>query len=381
MVIPFLPIFLLQIGVHEHAEFWSGLIYSLSCLAGAISAPYWGALGDKYGRKPMMIRAGFVLFAVYFLTAFAHNPIELLALRVLQGLLSGFIPAAVALVATNTPENKVGYALAMLSAATSTGGIVGPLVGGGIAKLFNNRVAFASGGIIVLIATLMVMFWITEEKFVARKDNSGMVQTIKTAGRNKPLMLALLLNVVVTFSVMTIEPVLSLYVVQLGGDIKNASLVSGIVFSLTGIAAVVFAPVWGRTADRIGFKIVLIIGLLGGGIGNLLQVPFHTVLGFSVVRFLYGIFFSAVYPAINGLVVLATDNEFRGRAFGLNQTANQIGSTLGPLLGGWIAGLFSVHSVFWVTGIFLLLATGLSFAVNRNKERSGIQEDSSQLST
>ncbi len=81
----------------------------------------------------MIIRAGFVLFAIYTLTAFVTNPYELLILRLLQGLLSGFIPGAVALIGTNTPSEKVGYALSLISTASASGGIVGPLLGGGIA--------------------------------------------------------------------------------------------------------------------------------------------------------------------------------------------------------------------------------------------------------
>lgn len=121
MVIPFLPIFLLQIGVHDHTEVWAGLLFSAAFFAGAIASPFWGRVADKYGRKPLLIRAGFALFLVYTLTAFVTNPYQLLGLRIMQGLLSGFIPGSIALVGTNTPSNKVGYALSMISSASASG--------------------------------------------------------------------------------------------------------------------------------------------------------------------------------------------------------------------------------------------------------------------
>ncbi|WP_332698146.1 MFS transporter [Halalkalibacter lacteus] len=150
MVIPFLPLFLLELGVKQHTELWSGFLFSSAFLAGAIASPFLGNLADKYGRKLMIIRAGIFLFLIYTLTAFVTNPYELLTLRVMQGLLTGFIPGTIALIGTNTPNHKVGYALAMISTSTAAGGVLGPLLGGGIAQLAGSRIAFASAGIIVL---------------------------------------------------------------------------------------------------------------------------------------------------------------------------------------------------------------------------------------
>ena len=364
MVIPFLPLFLPQIGVHHGVETWSGLLFSVAFFGGALSAPYWGSLADRYGRKPMIVRAGFVLFATYTLIAFVHNPYELLGLRLAQGLLSGYIPSSIALIGTNTPEDRVGFALSMMSAATSAGSILGPLLGGVMARFFGNRVAFASAGSLVLIATILAVFWVREENFVPSKTRSSIFSAFKDAAHNSTLLSALGLNLFTSFSIMTIEPILTLYIAQLSHSIANASLIAGIVFSLTGIASVVFSPIWGRTSDRIGFRKVLLFGLLGGTVWTFMQLPFHNVYAFSAVRFLYGAFFCAVYPAINGLVVKSTEPSFRGRAFGLSQTANQLGNMVGPLVGGIVAGATSIHGLFWVTGGLLALVTAFTYKVS-----------------
>lgn len=361
MVIPFLPIFLLKIGVTHNTEFWSGLLFSAAFFGGAIASPFWGRVADKFGRKPMIIRAGFVLFAIYTLTAFVTNPYELLILRLLQGLLSGFIPGAIALIGTNTPSEKVGYALSLISTASASGGIVGPLLGGGIADLVGNRWAFASAGIIVFVSTLLIIFWVKEENFTPSKEVGSIRNDMKAAFTNRCLVLVLMLTVVTSFSVMTVEPILPLYIVKLGGTSDKASFVAGIVFSLPGIASAMFAPLWGKWSDKVGFQRVLVIGLLGGGIGSLAQVLFGHILEFSIIRFVYGIFFCAVYPALNGLVVKSTTDDFRGRAFGLNQTANQIGGMVGPMLGGFLGGIFSAQGVFLITGILLLSAMGMAY--------------------
>ena len=370
MVVPFLPLFLLQIGVHHYVETWSGLLYSIAFFGGAVSAPYWGSLADRYGRKPMIIRAGFVLFATYSLTAFVHNPYELLAIRLAQGLLSGYIPNSIALIGTNTPESRVGFALSMVSAAGAAGGILGPLLGGALANWFSNRIAFGSAGVLVLIATMLALLWVREEKFVPSQTRISIWSTFRDAGHNRPLLTALSLNLFTSFSIMTIEPVITLYIAQLNHSTANASLVSGIVFSLTGIASVLFAPLWGRTSDRIGFRTVLLFGLVGGTVWTFMQLPFHNVYAFSAVRFLYGAFFCAVYPAINGLIVKSTESEFRGRAFGLNQAANQLGNMAGPLIGGVVASATSIHGVFWVTGFLLMIVTGFTYFFTRSRSMS-----------
>lgn len=361
MVIPFLPLFLLQIGVKDNVEMWSGLLFSAAFLAGAISSPFWGSLADKYGRKPMIVRAGLVLFFVYLLTAFVTSPYQLLALRITQGLLSGFIPGSIALIGTNTPDEKVGYALSTISTSTATGSIMGPLLGGVIARLLDNRTAFASAGFMVLIATVLVIFWVKEERFVPTKTRTSILKSLAKAATNRPFMNVLLLTLLTALSVMTIEPVLTLYIVQIGGSEKDASLLAGIIFSLSGVAAILFAPRWGRWADKVGFRRVLLIGLLFGGLWTLAQIPFHSIWGFSIIRFIYGIFFCAVFPALNGLVVRTTSPDFRGTAFGLNQTANQLGSMLGPLIGGAVSGAFNIHSVFWATGGLLLVTTAMAY--------------------
>lgn len=361
MVIPFLPIFLLQIGVQQHTEMWSGVLFSAAFLSGAIASPFWGRVADKYGRKPMIIRAGFALFVTYTLTAFVTNQYQLLGLRILQGLLSGFVPGAIALIGTNTPSNKVGYALSLISSASATGSIVGPLLGGGIAELVGNRWAFGSAGVIVFISTLLIIFWVTEENFTPSKERGSVKNDFKVAWINHPFMLVLFLTVITSCSVMTIEPILPLYIIKLGGASDKASLLAGIVFSLPGIASALFAPFWGKWADKVGFHKVLIIGLFGGGLGTLAQLLVVHIIGFSIIRFVYGIFFCAVFPALNGLVVKSTSEDFRGRAFGLNQTANQIGGMVGPMIGGFLGGVFPVQSVFIVTGVLLLIGMGIAY--------------------
>ena len=258
----------------------------------------------------------------------------------------------------------------MISSASASGGILGPLLGGGIASLVGNRIAFGSAGVFALISTLLVIFLVTEENFTPSKERGSIRNDFKLALANRPFMLVIGLTAITACSVMTIEPVLPLYIVELGGSSEHASLIAGIVFSLPGIASVIFAPFWGKWADKVGFQRVLFIGLMGGGLGSIAQILFSQIWGFSISRFIFGVFFCAVFPALNGLVVKTTAADFRGRAFGLNQTATQIGGMIGPIIGGVIGGFFPVQMVFIVTGILLLAAMGVAYLNAKNLNRA-----------
>ncbi|WP_301170923.1 MFS transporter [Brevibacillus nitrificans] len=368
IAIPFLPIFLhSSLGVNEHLEAWSGISFGITFLASALISPYWGSLADKYGRKPMLIRSGYSLAVLYFLTYFINDPYLFVVLRIFQGLLAGFVPASIALVATNTPEKHVGYALGVMATSGATGGIIGPLVGGVVSHMWGNREAFLFSGAVVLIAALIATFLVRETNLNRSGTRSNVREDLRSAIANKSLMSILGLSLIVTMSVMLLEPLLTVYVLQLGASQKDASLSAGIIFAAVGIATVIAAPRWGKLGTKVGYSKILFIGLIGGAVGNLLQFFFTNLYGFGVLRFGYGLFFAAVYPSINAMIVKVTDPEFRGRAFSLNQSSTQIATMLGPVIGGLLGGVIPIRVVFIINGI-ALLATAILIRSKRPDE-------------
>jgi DHA1 family multidrug resistance protein-like MFS transporter len=367
MVIPFMSLFIAHdLGVDNHLTLWSGVAFGVTFLASALIAPFWGSLSDKYGRKPMLMRSGFSLCVVYILTSFVQDPYQLIAVRILTGLLAGYIPSAIALVATNTPEKSVGYSLGIMSTASAAGSILGPLFGGVLSKYTGYREAFIAAGVVVLFSALIACFMVKEGNFNRSKERSHVMDDLRKAKANPLFMKQLFIALIVTSSVMVLEPLLSLYVLELGASRSDASFSSGIIFSAVGIATVIAAPIWGKIGERIGYRNTLMIGLIGGGIGNFLQIFVHNLVGFGVLRFVYGLFFAAVFPAINALIVKVTEPEFRGRAFSLNQSASQLGNMVGPMSGGALAGLVSIPFVFVLNGCLLVL-TSLTMQFKKDK--------------
>lgn len=355
--VPFFPLFLQnELGIGKGVEVWSGVSISISFLISGLCAPFWGSLADKYGRKLMLVRSGIGLGAAHLANYFVYDPYMFIAVRIFQGLMAGFSPASVALVGTNTPEKHVGYALGVISTATAAGGILGPLAGGLLIQWLGLRECFIASALITFLSAIIVLAGVVEIHKRPEGARPSMIDDLKQAGRNSNLLRIYWLIFLVSTSVMILEPLLTIYVVQIGGSRDNASLSSGIVFSAVGIATVIMGPRWGKIGGRIGYHKTLLIGLIGGGIGNLLQLGVTHLLGFGLLRFGYGLFFAAVYPALNALIIRYADNDFRGRAVSLSQSASQFGIVVGPLLGGFIGGWISIPFVFLLTGAALLAA-------------------------
>ncbi|RUS46947.1 MFS transporter [Cohnella sp. AR92] len=352
--VPFFPLFLQKdLGIRGGLEAWSGISISISFLISSLCAPFWGSLADKYGSKSMLIRSGLGLAAAHLANYFVHDPFVFILVRIFQGLMAGFSPASIALVGTNTPEKHVGYALGVISTSTAAGGILGPLAGGILSHWVGLRGCFVASAVITLFSALIVM-GVKE----VHKHNEGLktnvLQDLKRAAANRRLFHLYGLSLLVSTSVLILEPLLTLYVVQLGGSVQNATLSSGIVFSAVGAATVIMGSRWGKIGGRIGYEKTLLIGLIGGGIGNLLQLVAPNLYAFGILRFGYGLFFAAVYPALNALIIQHTEPDFRGRAVSLSQSANQLGIVIGPLAGGFIGGWIGIPFVFLLTGIALL---------------------------
>lgn len=127
MVFPFLPLYIKTLGVAGWGtvEFWSGMVFSAQAMTMMISAPVWGAVADRYGRKIMLARATLGGAVILVVMGFAQSAEQLALLRALQGLVTGTIPAANALVASTAPKEQTGEALGLLQ----TGSWIGVAVG------------------------------------------------------------------------------------------------------------------------------------------------------------------------------------------------------------------------------------------------------------
>lgn len=352
LVMPFLPLYVEVLGVTdpESLNMWSGLVFSITFLFSAIASPFWGGLADRKGRKIMLLRSALGMAIVMMLMGMATSIWQFLALRAVLGILGGFVPNANALIATQVPRNKSGWALGWLSTGAVSGALIGPLIGGLLADSFGLRPVFFITAAVLLACFVMTLFAVREEFTpVQKKDMLHAHQVFVTLKKPKLVLALFITTLIIQVATGSIAPILTLYVRELAGDIRNLAFVSGLIASVPGVAALMSAPRLGKLGDRIGPERILIAMLL---VSVLLLIPMAFVqnpLQLGILRFLLGAADGALLPAVQTLLIYNASNQVAGRIFSYNQSFRDIGNVTGPLMGAAVSAHWGFRAVFIVT--------------------------------
>ncbi|EOT51300.1 MULTISPECIES: multidrug efflux MFS transporter [Enterococcus] len=363
LVMPFIPLYVEQLGAQKsQVELFAGLAISVTAFAAAIVAPIWGTLADRKGRRLMMIRAAAGMTLTMGSLAFVPNVYWLLIMRFLTGVLSGYIPNATALIASQAPKEKSGWALGTLATGAIAGSLIGPLMGGVLAEVFGIRNVFLITGTVLLITLLLTIFAVKEDFEPVEKTDMLSMRDILGQMKNVRLLFGLFLtSLIIQLGITSISPILTLYIRSLSKDPQNVLFTSGVIVSIAGVSAMISSPILGRLGDRIGNHKVLMGGLLFSLICfipmGFVQNPFQL----GVLRFLLGFSTGALMPSVNTLISKITPTEGVSRIYSYNQMFSNFGQVLGPMVGSTVAYSFGYAAVFWATSAFVVLNIIMSF--------------------
>ena len=365
--IPFLPVYLLrELGVApEEVNFWAGISFAVTFLGCTVMAPYWGALADHVGQRKMAIRAGYGLALSYFLTGACQDMYQLIGVRILCGLVAGFVPACMSMASSSLPESRMGWGMGLMQTAMASGSIMGPLMGGYMASWFGMRTSFYVGSLALFAATTAVMLVVKDMTILQKGDFSAISlwRDLKDSLCNKELRFIMFMFFMIQTCVMTIQPLITLYVGQLMGAMGDEAVkMSGVIFSLAGFAGILAAPFWGKRGQRYGFVRIFALVTFAAGFINLFQIFIQDVWQFAAIQFIYGLFLAGAVPNINADLTVVTDKNTRGKAFGLSTSANQFGGVVGPLLGGALGAVLATRYVLVATGCILMCMGAYSYA-------------------
>jgi DHA1 family tetracycline resistance protein-like MFS transporter len=353
IMIPLLPYYAQRFGA---SGVLVGALLATMAVASAVAAPFWGALSDSIGRKPVVLTSQFIALAGFLLLATAPSLQMLFIARGVAGIGGGNLGVTQSYIADVTPEDLRDRAFAGFGVVFGAGIVLGPVLGGALVHVgFWLPFVVAAGlEIVNIILTLRFLPNIRGKK----RQRIDIVHTARAAWSDARIRFLMASHFLFIFAVTFFFAVFALYVnrvLHLGPEhagylIAFAGAVGGIAL---GIAV-------GPAAQRFGDRAVAVTGFTLSIVAYALLGFAHTIATFAAVLVIWAIGASCIEPTVEALLANAVPKEYRGAMLGFNDLLNNAALMLAPSLGGFIVDT-NVALIGLVPGIAVL--AGLSFAL------------------
>ena len=357
---PIVPLMLPGLGVTtvQGIDIWSGVITGSTSFVAAFASPVWGRIADRHGRKLSLLRSSCAIAVFTAVMGLSNNVWQFFAARALMGMFAGFSTSAMALVASQVPERRLGYALGLLSSGQMVGSLIGPVLGGILADATGSfRTPFYITSA-VTFSGLGLVWFVVKEDFTPPKEGAksrSLLSGLSLLLGSSSLLALFFVLFMAQFSVRTVQPMVTLFVQELIGSPPQIATLAGIAFSITGLANLIAAPFLGNRSDVIGYRRVLLISLLGATLTSIPQIFVESYWLFVAERFAVGLFIGGILPTANALIGRGVSRENRGTIYGMTASATFLGNSLGPLTGGLIAAGLGIRYVFVMTAALLMV--------------------------
>lgn len=368
--LPFFPTLVEQLGETNRDEIalWAGILYGAAPLSAALMGPIWGSLGDRYGRRLMVLRSMAAITVFVGAMAFATSTWQMLVLRILQGVFSGYIAPSMTLVSVVAPASEQGRISGSLQTASAAGGIVGPAIGGALALMMPMQYVFLGVALLSMVSATMIMLWAHEDPMHRRRDHGetsfvhllqGSWRDFADVMRNPTMRASLAIVFWIQFAMGTTNPILELHVRDLLSlsDDHTRSLATSLLFS--GMAAVnlLAMPLWGRFGDKHGHASLLVTVALWSGLALIAQglAPIFALL--LLARLVFGAVMAGSSPLSFGLAAREASIDRRGAAFGVVFGVRTMAIAISAMLGGWLSRFVGVHGLFIAGGAIVVMTS------------------------
>ncbi len=370
-VLPFLPFFVRELGVTDRVavERWSGLIFSGPFLAAALMSPVWGHLGDRFGHRPMVIRAIFGLAVMNLGYVFVQTPGQFWVLRLLQGLVTGFVPASLAMTSATTPPDKLPGALGALQASASAGRLLGPAIGGLLAGALGFRNIFLLVAASMGVAAVSVVLWLKEPERTVTPKRTSPFSNLAFAMKDERMRIGLLGMFISMIAVSLAMPVFPLFVEDLLGGQGAAVWWTGVGFGTVALFTMLGAAFIGRAAESVGLKRLLVAALVVSAAALSAHALVRDIPTLIVVRGALGIGVAGVQPVLLSMISRRAPSGRGGGITGLASAATILGFFVGPIVGGWLAGYVGADGTFVAAGVLSVACAVVAAVFARRLKR------------
>ena len=351
LVMPFLPLFIGQLGVTDVGEIamWTGLSLGVTPALTAMLAPAWGRLGDRFGRK-IMVERSLVSFVVLFAAmAFVTRLWHVLAIRAIQGLFAGYGSLSVAMAAESAPRDRMPNAIGAVQTAQRIGPGVGPVIGGLFAQLFGLRNAFLATAAFYAVALIIVHAMYDDRAIHAQPAEAA--ETGRVTFRNVLAFRNFILMMSVIFGLQFVDrsfgPILPLYVEQVGVTHDRVPLVSGALFSIMAFTGALGHHFCGKLLRRYASRAVIAGGAAVAGLGAGLFAVSGDLWVMAAAAVLFGFGVGAAMTASYSAAGSVIPPGAHGAGFGVLTSASLVGMASSPFIAGFLGGA-SIRVVFVV---------------------------------
>lgn len=370
---PYLAFIIKEMGVRGNLETWTGLVAGSYFTVSFLLAPVWGAFADHYGRRTMVLRAGLGMGITFAAIALSGTMAVFLPLFLVAGACNGYVPAAMALVATNTPRHAMGRALSSVQTAALLGTTAGPAVGAALVGLLPAyRGLFAVSCVTSLCAgTVALLFARERHERPLERFRLHVLRDSRIILRVPKMWLLFGIQFLFATAIFGSATVMALYVleiagegVDLGGGLSLETWVGIATMALT-VSSAAAAPVWGRWLDRFDPARVLALSL-GAGMAASWLFPFVLdPLQLTGARIVLGLCAAGIPAAAVTLIKQWSPVGMDARSLSLGTALAMLGNGAAPMLAGIIgpwAGLrthFAVIAGLLLAGLLLWMVQGL----------------------
>ncbi|MEK4130975.1 MFS transporter [Solibacillus sp. FSL W8-0474] len=359
MIMPFLSLYIDTLGdfSDDYVQTWAGLIFAATFVTAFLMSPIWGRIADKYGYKPIMIINCFGVATSIFLMGYVQSVEQFFVLRLAMGVVTGFIPTSIAFISRHTPKEVAGKTLGTLQMGSVGGTLFGPVLGGIMADTFGFKYTFIITAVAIGIAAIIIIVGIHEPTIIRKTKNAiyASKNVIWAIFHHRLIINVMLVTTLIQIGNFSIQPLLSLYVSELTPS-QEVAMLAGITFSAAGLGNICFARFWGKLSDHYGYERILSYLLIVAVIIIIPQAFVTELWQLIGLRFLFGIVSGGLIPITSALIRREAPVEVQGEIMGYNQSFRFLGNILGPVLGGVVASIGGIHSVFYSTSLLFLIA-------------------------
>jgi MFS transporter, DHA1 family, multidrug resistance protein len=331
LIIPVLPTIMNEMNISGQVV---GYLTASFALTQLIISPFAGKWVDKFGRKIMIVIGLFIFGFSEFLFGIGTTIEVLFISRILGGISAAFImPAVTAFIADITTMDTRPKALGYMSAAISTGFIIGPGIGGFLAEI-GTRVPFYSAGVLGVVAGILSLLFLTEPARQNLEDLETPDLGNKTGFRKifvPMFFVAFMIILIASFGLAAFESFFSLFV-----DHKLNFQPKDIAIAITGgaiIGAISQVLIFDRLTQKVGEINVIRISLVFSAILVFLMTVVTGYWAMMLVTFTVFVGFDLIRPAATSYLSKIAGNE-QGFVGGMNSMFTSIANVIGPVLGG-----------------------------------------------